>query len=753
MDEQIRYRKLTSLFIIIGLITVLLFSTIGASDVFAQEEEPPTPEAISQYAATRTLVAENGESIEELIISGPPTPPEGFEEERQAIEPPPNLRGVSKTLTVPAYDWVFGCSAVSGSMIAAYYDRNGYPNMYTGPTDGGVMPLNNSVWGSWSDGVDTYPNNPLTASHNGVDGRSTRGSIDDYWVQYGSSASDPYISGGWSQHSWSDAIGDYMKTSQSAYSNTDGSTTFYTWTTNAAPLTCADMVTNNITQDGTYGRKLFYEARGYTVTDCYNQKTDNNGGGFTYAMYKAEIDAGRPVLINLDGHSIVGVGYDDSSNSVYIHDTWDYTTKSMTWGGSYSGMSMLSVSIVNLQQSCNTPAAPTLSEPDNGAALNDTTPYFAWSASADASVYEFILDNDSDFSSPLVDSASLTDTSYTAAASLNDGTYYWKVRGRNTAAGCSVNGPWSTTRSLTINLPVAADDTYETLQGSPLTEEAPGVLENDTDPANADLSAVKVSDPAHGTLTLNADGSFTYTPEAGYTGSDSFTYKANNGAKDSNTATVTINVVKGNWPLYLKPYNGYALRPGIIKVKMSWKVPEGKKARDISSYEAQVATDPDFTNIIASKTRSAKAPNWTLGGLLPDTTYYWRVRAIFRAAPATGAWSSLNQITSFSTQLTRPPTLRAPGNKSKQMKATVVLKWKRPVGCPTDTSYVLQYSADPTFAAGVTEKTVYATSYTISDLPVSVTPGSTLYYWRVKAMDLGGTKDYSNWSAARSFKR
>jgi len=39
--------------------------------------------------------------------------------------------------------------------------------------------------------------------------------------------------------------------------------------------------------DGTYGRKLFYEARGYTVTDCYNQKTDNNAGGFTFAMYKA----------------------------------------------------------------------------------------------------------------------------------------------------------------------------------------------------------------------------------------------------------------------------------------------------------------------------------------------------------------------------------------------------------------------------------------------------------------------------------
>jgi YD repeat-containing protein len=106
------------------------------------------------------------------------------------------------------------------------------------------------------------------------------------------------------------------------------------------------------TLDGTYGRKLFYEARGYTVTDCYSQKTDNTiTGGFSFAQYKAEIDAGRPVLLNLQGHSIVGVGYDDSSNTVYIHDTWDNSNHTMTWGGSYSGMALLSVSIVSLQES------------------------------------------------------------------------------------------------------------------------------------------------------------------------------------------------------------------------------------------------------------------------------------------------------------------------------------------------------------------------------------------------------------------
>jgi len=150
------------------------------------------------------------------------------------------------------------------------------------------------------------------------------------------------------QHAWGDAIGDYMKTSQSAYGNTDGSTNFWGYS-DATKLTCATLAAQGYsTTDGTYGRKLFYEHRGYTVTDCYNQNTDNNAaGGFSFAQYKAEIDAGRPVLLNLAGHSIVGVGY-ATPNTVYLHNTWDHTTGTMTWGTSYHGMQLLSVSIVNL---------------------------------------------------------------------------------------------------------------------------------------------------------------------------------------------------------------------------------------------------------------------------------------------------------------------------------------------------------------------------------------------------------------------
>ena len=90
--------------------------------------------------------------------------------------------------------------------------------------------------------------------------------------------------------------------------------------------------------------------------------------------------------------------------------------------------------------------------------------------------------------------------------------------------------------------PVANPDSFSTPQNTALNVAAPGVLGNDTDPDGNSLTAVKASDPTHGALTLNSDGSFTYTPAAGFSGADSFAYKANDGKVDSNVATVTISV-------------------------------------------------------------------------------------------------------------------------------------------------------------------------------------------------------------------
>jgi len=141
-----------------------------------------------------------------------------------------------------------------------------------------------------------------------------------------------------------------MYTNQTSnYSNSDGSTRFWGYNS-GIKLQCDALVGMGgaFIIDGTLGFRNFYESRGYTVNECYYQKTDNQySGGFSYADYKAEIDAGYPVMLHVEGHTMVGVGYEDP-NTVYLHDTWDYSTHSMTWGGSYSGMNMLAMSIVHL---------------------------------------------------------------------------------------------------------------------------------------------------------------------------------------------------------------------------------------------------------------------------------------------------------------------------------------------------------------------------------------------------------------------
>src|SRR5439155_529527 len=94
--------------------------------------------------------------------------------------------------------------------------------------------------------------------------------------------------------------------------------------------------------------------------------------------------------------------------------------------------------------------------------------------------------------------------------------------------------------------PVAVNSSHNTNEDSALTVGAPGVLAGASDVDGDALSAILVSGPSHGTLTLNPNGGFSYAPASNFHGSDSFTFKANDGSADSNVATVTINVASVN---------------------------------------------------------------------------------------------------------------------------------------------------------------------------------------------------------------
>ena len=90
--------------------------------------------------------------------------------------------------------------------------------------------------------------------------------------------------------------------------------------------------------------------------------------------------------------------------------------------------------------------------------------------------------------------------------------------------------------------PTAVADSYSSPRDDTLVVPAPGVLGNDFDNNTDPTSAVLVQPPQSGTLQLNSDGSFTYLPNGGFVGTDTFTYRASDGTLLSTPATVTITV-------------------------------------------------------------------------------------------------------------------------------------------------------------------------------------------------------------------
>ena len=133
---------------------------------------------------------------------------------------------------------------------------------------------------------------------------------------------------------------------------------------------------------------------------------------------------------------------------------------------------------------------------------------------------------------------------YTPGANFN-GVDSFTYRANDGASDSTV-----ATVTITVNpvndAPTAGDDGYSTAEGSPLAVAAPGVLASDDDIDGDPLSASLMNDVSSGSLTLNGDGSFVYTPDAGFTGTDGFTYVASDGLADSTVATVTIDVNAAN---------------------------------------------------------------------------------------------------------------------------------------------------------------------------------------------------------------
>lgn len=271
-----------------------------------------------------------------LLDSAPPTHPIPH----TAMLSMEQMSATSKMLDgVPKAGWTYGCAPTAAGMLFGYYDSHGYSNMYAGDVP--------SYMGT---------SHPLIASPEHVA---------DYWTAIDAKGPDPWVSNG-SEHEFGDCVADFTGSNQwrwdyvlndgLADASRDGATTLF-----ATSGTLYDYTPVNSKgepqADFTHGLRLFVEARGYSVAfsdghyQNYTANIDTRGGSFTYADYVAEIDAGRPVLIQLSGHTMLGVGYDPSlyaKGGVLVHDTWGDYVAQMEWGGYYSGRVQKYVTVLEL---------------------------------------------------------------------------------------------------------------------------------------------------------------------------------------------------------------------------------------------------------------------------------------------------------------------------------------------------------------------------------------------------------------------
>jgi hypothetical protein len=147
-----------------------------------------------------------------------------------------------------------------------------------------------------------------------------------------------------------------MGTSQDSVGNLNSWTAFWFYT-DGSPLTEADIYGYGpyyYESDGMYGIGEYVNYAGYDTITLYTQLIDTIGMtyGFTFDQYKAEIDAGRPVMVHIEGHDMCGYGYyyDPTTGEPWInvYDTLSLGGGSMLWGGTYYGLQQWGVTVMEL---------------------------------------------------------------------------------------------------------------------------------------------------------------------------------------------------------------------------------------------------------------------------------------------------------------------------------------------------------------------------------------------------------------------
>jgi VCBS repeat-containing protein len=272
----------------------------------------------------------------------------------------------------------------------------------------------------------------------------------------------------------------------------------------------------------------------------------NNGStNDTTPTLSGTAEAGSTVTIR-DGTTVLGTATANNTTGA-----WTFTPAALPQGA-HNFSTTATDAAGNISTASNSysvsidtaaPAAPTITSVNdnvapitgnviNGGSTNDTTPTLSGGAEAGSTVT--IKDGTTVLGTALADNTGVWTFTPTA---LPQGAHNFSVTATDAVGNVSTA---SNNYAVTISIaPLAVGDSFTGNEDTPITG---NVLTNDANVTSATL----VTNAAHGTVTLNPNGTFTYTPVANYNGPDSFTYQATDGTTNSNTVTVSLNVIPVN---------------------------------------------------------------------------------------------------------------------------------------------------------------------------------------------------------------
>ncbi|MBO4511636.1 MAG: hypothetical protein J5746_02610, partial [Victivallales bacterium] len=277
-----------------------------------------------------------------------------------SLDAPLASNGTDVTLPniMPQAEYMYGCTPTAVGMLLGYYDLYGYKDkdfsaliegdidIHSRGTDGNIYNMNefDTVLGSFIASVEYVYRffsrddlSVITASGPSGDFTETTPAEEfEYSFVDGGTTLDTSV--------WN-CLADYLGTGQ-YWRGQDNFSTAISYSTLEGILDYD--TTTEISGDGytrtidyrftsmLYGLHLYVQSRGFELdtelTGSY--ETDNNGGEFTFEDYMREIDAGRPVIVSITGHSMIGYGYNADTREIIFDDTYE-ADKRMVWDESY----------------------------------------------------------------------------------------------------------------------------------------------------------------------------------------------------------------------------------------------------------------------------------------------------------------------------------------------------------------------------------------------------------------------------------